>query len=175
MPTVTTPTTIDEFRRLSAAFLSGCRFPTGSVVVVVASTTGLRPIHGIFLEGAPTTDYDVATALAASSELAAYRVTVPSVDRLNRFLPATHGSTGTKKIMGRTGSAEPPAGAKFSDVQCIEVHVKWGPDQTTIYDLDPRSDAMFFTRGAVELFAISVYAAIYGEDYVAQFRDGIGP
>ena len=65
--TVTTPTTIAEFRRLANAFLTGSRFPAGTTVYVVASTAGTRPIQAIVNASSDTAYDDVQAALAVTA------------------------------------------------------------------------------------------------------------
>src|SRR5438067_2513895 len=127
MPIVeTTPTSIEEFRRLSNAFLSGCRFPSGSDVYVVASRSGLREIYGIILVGTSTTEAEVEAAVARGRathadpyDIVVYRVIVPNVDRLNTYSAIDHGSTGSSSTKARSGSAAPPGGAVLGDVKRI--------------------------------------------------------
>lgn len=180
-PTLTTPTSIEEYRRLANAFLTGSRFPAGTVVYVIASTAGTRPIQDVIWVSSPTANQEVATALENSSpsgftpgEASArvtYRVTVPAVDRLSKMRVVLHGSTGSDLapvLPAGAALAAPPEGASLGDIASAELHITWTNGRgTSAYRLDPRTDAVFLTRGAFELFALTVYQAMYGSDYVA--------
>jgi hypothetical protein len=177
---ITQPTTVPEFRRLANAFLTGSRFPAGTQVYVVASTRGLRPINRIIAADSPTAEDDVAAALADQAPLGfsqeerrnqvTYLVTVPDVNRLNRFFCIPHGMTGYKHVRHRRDSAAPPAEAVLGQIKSLSLHVTWPDDTTTVYDLPEATDAISLTRGALELFAFSVYEAMYGDDYVQRFK-----
>jgi hypothetical protein len=185
MITITSPTTVPEFRRLANAFLSGSRFPSGTQVYVVASTRGLRPINKIIPVDSPTAEADVQAALADTAPVGfsndeergnqvTYRVTVPDVSRLNQILIGPHGATGCLRVRRRAGSDPMPGDAVLGNIASTSLHITWNDDTTTIYDFPPETDAVAFTRGAVELFGFPVYQAIYGDDYVQQLKDSLG-
>ena len=175
---ITQPMTIAEMRRLATAFLSGSRFAAGTQVYVVMSRAGLMPILLIVPVSSPTADDDVAAALGspanqAANDLATYQVAVPpTVTAHSVFNPGTHGPT-YFTLVERTGGSAPPAGAKLGDIKSSALHVTWTDDSTSIYNLDDKTDAVVYTRGAMELFAFTLYQAIYGSDYRDLFKASI--
>ena len=176
---ITQPTTIAEMRRLANAFLSGSRYAAGTQVYVVMSRSGLMPISAIVPISSPNADRDVDDALGSAAnqqanDLATYQVTVPAtVTALNLFNPGAHGPTTCTLVERAAGSAAPPAGAKLGDIKSSSLHVTWSDDSTSVYNLDDKTDAVFYTRGAMELFAFTLYQAVYGSAYLDLFKPSI--
>jgi hypothetical protein len=180
MPTIKQPTTIPEFRRLANAFLTGSRYPSGSEVYIVMSTRGLRPINQVIPVDSKDSEAAIDAALKDPSpagftdeergEQVVYRVTVPDVTRLNHILVGPHGWSGCRFLKHRHNADAPPEGASLERIKSTSLHITWDNGKTSVYDFPPETDAIGLTRGAAELFALTVYQATYGDDYVRAFR-----
>jgi hypothetical protein len=56
-------------------------------------------------------------------------------------------------------------------MECVEVRIKWtGERGVTVYEMGENGDAIFLTRGAIEMFAFPAYASAYGDDYIALLK-----
>jgi hypothetical protein len=166
------PNTMDEYRRFGHAFLAGSRFAPNTTVYAVATTVGRRKIQDLFeSESAALTalNYPPPQDAGFSEEEAnarvVYQLVVPGPGRLSEWDPIGHPLTYLFRCS--RDSVSPPSGAKLADVVSVQVQVTWANDTTTTYTLPKHCDAVFLTRGAVELFAHPAYSAAYGVDYAS--------
>jgi acetylornithine deacetylase/succinyl-diaminopimelate desuccinylase-like protein len=182
-PVIKTPTTIEEFRRLANAFITGAPFPAGRTVYVVASTAGLRPIQVMIDAKSSRAAEDVAAALAVrtppgfTNDEAAHRVVyeldVPETDDLSdiEWPPICHGLTYLFEARV-SGQVPVPTDATLGDVDRIELRITWKeksvPPSACV--LPPTTDAVFLTRGALEAFADPFYGATYGTRYLDEIK-----
>lgn len=182
-PVIKTPTTIEEFRRLANAFITGAPFPAGRTVYVVASTAGLRPIQVMIDAKSSRAAEDVAAALAVrtppgfTNDEAAHRVVyeldVPETDDLSdiEWPPICHGLTYLFEARV-SGQVPVPTDATLGDVDQIELRITWKeksvPPSACV--LPPTTDAVFLTRGALEAFAYPFYGTTYGTRYLDEIK-----
>lgn len=183
-PVIRTPTTIEEFRRLSNAFITGAPFPAGRTVYVIASTAGLRPIQVMIDAKSSPAAEDVAAALAVrhppgfTNNEAAHRVVyeldVPQTDDLSDILdpPPCHGMTYLVDALVAGGGVRIPTNAALGDVDKIELRITWKKKSAppSAYILPPTTDAVFLTQGALEAFAYPFYGTTYGTRYLDEIK-----
>lgn len=177
-PPIKTPTTIEEFRRLANAFLTGSAFPAGTSVYVIASTAGIRPIQGIVAASDPDKvskcldDHEPHGFRDDEADCrVVYQVTVPEIHPLSEVDPTGHVDTGEEDGILRGHTAEPPEHATLGDIDRVELHVNWTRGRgKSVYDFRPHTDAILITRGAREALMYPFYGSIYGDAHVQRLK-----
>jgi hypothetical protein len=183
-PVIKTPTTIEEFRRLANAFITGAPFPAGRTVYVVASTAGLRPIQVMIDAKSSRAAEHVAAALAVRNPpgftkdeakvRVVYELDVPQIDDLSDILdpPICHGMTYLLDALAADGCEPIPTDATLGEVDQIELRITWKkksvPPSACV--LPPTTDAVFLTQGALEAFAYPFYGTTYGTRYLDEIK-----
>ena len=182
-PVIKTPTTIEEFRRLANAFITGAPFPAGRRVYVVASTAGLRPIQVMIDAKSSRAAEDVAAALAVrnppgfttdeAANRVVYELDVPDTAGLSdiEWPPICHGMTYLFEAQA-SGPLLLRTKATLGDVEQIELRITWKERSVppSVCVLPATSDAAFLTRGALEAFAYPFYGATYGTRYLDELK-----
>ncbi|HEY2025398.1 MAG TPA: hypothetical protein VGG78_00230 [Gemmatimonadaceae bacterium] len=182
-PVIKTPTTIEEFRRLANAFITGAPFPAGQRVFVIGSTAGLRPIQVMIDAKSARAAEDVAAALAVrnppgfTTDEAAHRVVyeldVPDTGDLSEidWPPLCHGMTYLIEA-SVSGPVRIPTNAALGDIGQIELRITWKEKSIppAVCILPPTADAVFITQGALEAFAYPFYGTTYGTRYLDEIK-----
>ena len=172
-PRPTLPTTVDEWLRIAHALRWGAHVSGTSVYIVMSTVAPLYQIQGI------TTKLDDAQTLIASEvsrfarwtrdEIANRKiygpVAVPETSYEDAFMPLGKGwYTGTymaEEIIQPSGGLPPLP----NEVTKVQLRLEWTHDRrpyTGTWEFLPETMAIFFTRGAAEMFLYPHDQAFFG-------------
>lgn len=176
MATYKEPESVQEYLRLAHAFLAGSRFPPGRTVFVVAANVApLRRVQGIYAtadEAETVADGPVDLRLgwsqAERDNRVIYQMVVPDLGYTNDVVMIEHPSWTEWSRCDLLDGARP----RFDQITEMELRITSGT-RTTRYAVSRDADAIFITRGAVELFLSPHHTAVFGRTYAEAARESM--